>query len=137
LLVILERAATGDGEFSVDERVLYMACEFWAAVCNQTLPAHLHSDIAQELRRMAIIYGTLGASDLASCLTAGAEFWRRKRPPIARRKYLHNLQKKLLDTSDAVDNLIERFADTIVFTASSSQCNRWPALQVAWQVPEN
>jgi hypothetical protein len=120
LQAILERAAMGHREFSVEERVLYMACEFWAAVCNQTLPAHLRSDTARELRRMAIIYATIGAAELARWLNAGAGVWRRKRGPIARNRYLHALQKQLRNTSDVVDHLIEQFADTIVCTVPTS-----------------
>ena len=41
LLRILSKAAAGKSEFSRAERILYTACEFWAAAAARSIAAHL------------------------------------------------------------------------------------------------
>ncbi len=110
LLTILERAAGGLQDFSVAERALRMACEFWAAVESQTLQAFLGPTPAKQLRYFAIIYGAIGATEVAREVEASAEALRLAGSGSRRAAGIAQLQERLRDSADPLNELITRFA---------------------------
>jgi hypothetical protein len=111
LLTILERAAGGLQDFSVAERALHMACEFWAAVESQTLQAFLGPTPAKQLRYFAIIYSAIGATEVAREVEAVAEALRLAGTSSRCAVDIAHLQERLRNTIDPLNDLIARFAE--------------------------
>jgi hypothetical protein len=110
LLSILLRAAVGDQDFTRDERILYTACEFWAAIQARSIVAHLGSTARDNLRNAAEAFSAIGATNVASLLNAV-----HRDPasaPTTERllQGLAALENELPDTLDPVDHLIAGYA---------------------------
>lgn len=110
LLTILERAAGGLQDFSVAERALHMACEFWAAVESQTLQVFLGPTPAKQMRYFATIYGAIGATEVAREVAASAEAVRLAGSSSRCAAGIALLQERLRDTTDPLNDLIARFS---------------------------
>jgi hypothetical protein len=114
LLSILNRAATGQEEFSHSERVLYVACEFWAAVNALELEAHLDPEVADPLHDARFAFSAIGAEHLANNLL---------QPVVptgdltqdGHGQWIAILQEQLLRVADPIDVLIARFARRCLF----------------------
>jgi hypothetical protein len=109
MLSILNRAAAGQTEFAQVERILFVACEFWAAVNALELEAHLDLEIADPLREARFAFSAIGAEHLVDtlhqhALAAGAL------TQDARRQRIVAMEEKVLHVPDTVDALIARFA---------------------------
>ena len=107
---ILERAARGGAEFSLAERALFMACEFWSAIAARRLATHLGAGAVDTLRYMNIIYSALGAHEVASAVIVAVGEFEAASSPQGRAKCLTGLQERLLRTKEPVDHLIARLA---------------------------
>ena len=111
LLALLERAAEGNSKFSRSERLLYAACEFWAAVSTGQLGRYLETDGEDRLRTAQDAFSEIGAAGLASDLRAVMDGWTgTSAPPPWRRQYTVDLESRLRATDDPVDQLITNYA---------------------------
>ena len=107
--------AEADSEaFSRAEGVLFNACEFWAAVASRELAAYLGSNSVSRLLVAFEAFSEIGAVRVASALriVIGGS------PEAPSSKWVQQqaagLETRLLDTEDAVDHLIARYAsDTL------------------------
>jgi hypothetical protein len=110
LLSLLHRAAADHLEFSKVEQILWVACEFWAAVNARELNAHLDSEVGDPLRDARFAFSAIGATVVVEALrqvavgTAGAE----SRGTLSER--ITDIEDRLLRLPEAVDMLIARFA---------------------------
>jgi hypothetical protein len=110
LLSLLHRAAADQLEFSRIERILWIACEFWAAVNARELNAHLDAELGDPLHDARVAFSAIGAGVVAKTLrlaavgTAGAAATR------IRRERISDIEERLLRLPEAVDMLIARFA---------------------------
>jgi hypothetical protein len=107
---ILQRAARGGAEFSLAERALFMACEFWSAIAARRLAKHLGAGAIDTLRYMNIIYSAIGAHEVASAVIVAVGEFEAASSPQGRLKCLTGLQDRLLRTKEPVDHLIARLA---------------------------
>jgi hypothetical protein len=109
LLALLNRAAAGQAEFSRVERVLYVACEFWAAVNALELDAHLATGVIDPLRDARFAFSAIGAEHVVDTLHQVVV-------PISaltqdrRSQCIAAIEEQLLRVPDSVDALIARFA---------------------------
>jgi hypothetical protein len=112
LLSLLNRAVAGQTEFSRAERLLCVACEFWAAVNARELAAHLSSEAGDPLRDARFAFSAIGAEYVVKTLhqaavgAAGAG----ARGARLRRQRIADIEDQLLHVPDPVDILIGRFA---------------------------
>ena len=110
LLPLLRRAAADQTEFSRVERILWVACEFWAAVNARELSAHLDTEVGDPLRGARFAFSAIGATQVLETLrqvavgTAGAE------SRGTRCERISDIEDRLLRLPEAVDMLIARFA---------------------------
>jgi len=110
LLSILLRAAAGHQDFTRDERILYTACEFWAAIQARSIVTHLGSKARDNLRDAAVAFSAIGATHVARLLIAV------HRGPASAPKTerllqgLAALENELPHTLDPVDLLIADYA---------------------------
>ena len=110
---ILERAARGGAQFSLAERALFMACEFWSAIAARRLATHLGAGAADTLRYMNIIYSAIGAPEVASAVIVAVGELEDASSAQGRLKCLTALQDRLLRTREPVDRLIARLAESL------------------------
>jgi hypothetical protein len=114
LLSILNRAAAGQEEFSQAERILYVACEFWAAVNALELEAHVDLDVADALHDARFAFSAIGAEHLVNTLLQ-VDAPTGDRMQDGHRQWIATLQEQLLRVADSVDVLIARFARRCLF----------------------
>jgi hypothetical protein len=113
LLRILSKAAAGKNEFSRAERILYTACEFWAATAARSIAAHLGAEVVDNLENAIFAFSRIGAGHVENTLIV---FLRDLANPPTKRRYLERLaalEEDLLKTKDPVDRLIARFAEDL------------------------
>lgn len=126
LLPILERAAAGENEFSRAERILYTACEFWAATAARSIVLHLGSEVVDNLQKASFAFSTIGALHVRDTLNAVLSDLANARTKRRYRECLAALEEDLLKTKDPVDQLIARFAEHL-----KESC----AVRAAWCSP--
>ena len=114
LLSLLNRAAAGQTEFSHVERLLYVACEFWAAVNAHELEAHLDPDITDPMGDARRAFSAIGAGHVADTLRQ-ILVPSRTLTKHRRRQRLAAVEEQLLLVPEAVDVLIARFARRYLF----------------------
>jgi hypothetical protein len=128
-LRLLSRAAQSGVQFSLAERSLFLACEFWTAVCTRGLAAHLGADAIDALRYIGMIYSAIGAHGVASAAFVAIGELQSAAHPQERHRCLANLQERLLKTRDPVDELIARLAENLGLGSGSGP--QWmPASEV-------
>jgi hypothetical protein len=112
MLAVLERAAAGANDFSVDECALVTACEFRAAVVGRVLSAHLRLNAKERLCTLSILYGAIGAQRFAQLLHE-AHVDLGHLSTVGKRRRIKLLEQDLHKTVDPVDHLLARFAETV------------------------
>jgi hypothetical protein len=110
LLSLLSRAAAGHREFSRVERLLSVACEFWAAVNARELDAYLDSNMNDRLRDARFAFSEIGAEHVVHALHQTPIGAAGPRSIGERRKHIADIEERLLRAPDRVDVLIARFA---------------------------
>ena len=110
LLPLLSSAAAGQMEFSRAERLLCVACEFWAAVNAYELDAHLGSNVTDRLRDARFAFSEIGAENVVNALHQTAIDLAGTRSNAERRRRIADIGERLLRVPEPVDALIARFA---------------------------
>jgi hypothetical protein len=113
LLEILERAGEGSDDFSMAERILYTACEFWAAVEAGTLGEFLGPRAVQQLRRSAFAYSSIGAAGVARELELTVAVLSQAGTSDGRRECIGSLQERLRQSAEPISDLIDRFCQPL------------------------
>ena len=113
LLSIVEKAAKGGVQFSLAERALFLACEFWSAISARGVIEHLGAGSIDALRYMSIIYSAIGAHGAARAMVDAIGELEGASHPQSQHKSLASLQVSLLKTQEPVDELIARFAENL------------------------
>jgi hypothetical protein len=113
MLGILERAVAGRNDFSLDERALCTACEFWASVAAGVLCAHLRTNAVDRLRSAAVVYSAIGASHFARLLDNALADLCYVQTSRERQLRLKLLEQQLRESTDRVDQLLAQFAETV------------------------
>jgi hypothetical protein len=111
LHALLKKRADADvAGFSRAEAVLLTACQFWAAAATHELALYLAPEPVQRLLLAFEAYSEIGAVRVASALRVVLG----DRPEVQSSTWLRqqavDLEARLLDTEDAVDQLIAQFA---------------------------
>jgi hypothetical protein len=109
LFAVLLKAA-GGGEFSRAERVLFTACEFWAAVNNRSLRQHLSDSAIARLQDAEESFETIGLVSVAALLRSGRISLTGASPPVPLRRVAATIEETLTRTAEPVDELIADFA---------------------------
>jgi hypothetical protein len=110
LLAILERVVCGDANFTLAERGLVTACEFWALAMAGDLHRSTGARAISRLRYLSTIYAALGAVSVAKDLRDAHRMLVRARTLQQRRIRFRALEDSLRGNQDSVDVLIARFA---------------------------
>jgi hypothetical protein len=110
LLSLLHRATADQLEFSRVERILWIACEFWAAVNARELNAHLDTEVGDPLRDARFAFSAIGATVVVETLRQAAAGTAGAKSSGTRCERISDIEDRLLRLPQAVDMLIARFA---------------------------
>jgi hypothetical protein len=121
LHALLKKRAADAAGFSRAEAVLLTACQFWAAVATHQLAHHLVAQPVPSLLLAFEAFSEIGAVRVASALRLVLA----DRPEVQSSSWLRqqacDLEARLLDTEDAVDQLIAQFASEHMEDESSEK----------------
>ena len=120
-------------QFSLAERALFMACEFWTAVSARGLGVHPGMGSTDTLRYMSMIYSSMGADGVASAMMVAINELERAPRPQDRHQCLVTLQERLLKTRDPVDQMIARLAESLGLGSRSTP--KWEPASVLISTP--
>jgi hypothetical protein len=93
-----------------EERVLFTACEFWAAAMNRELRQHLATTADAGLRAAEESFAEIGALHVARALRRARFDLMEAAPRIPLRNVVTAIEDGLALAEDLVDDLIARFA---------------------------
>jgi len=113
LTSILERVVHGAAQFTLAERVLVTACEFWALAMAGELHTQSEKTIMGKLRFAAMVYESIGADGVASALATAHGDLARMQAKLQRKQRLQQLEAELLGAAQAMDALLARFAQQL------------------------
>jgi hypothetical protein len=110
LLTLLVDAAARRTELTAGERTLIFACEFWAAVMNQTLAEHLGRHIGSRLRAAEQVFSAIGAQNVATMLRQGQLELEKRHPHAVLQQLVAGMEASLARIDEPVDDLIALYA---------------------------
>jgi hypothetical protein len=109
LLDVLITATTGSAKISQADRVLFVACEFWAAARNHSLAQQLRDRAVAQLREAEEAFTVIGLSKTAGYLRLGRLSLTEFDPPTPLQDVAENIEKWLADVDEPVDVKIAEF----------------------------
>jgi hypothetical protein len=109
LLDVIITASTGSAKVSRSDRILFVACEFWAAARNCTLIEQLRDDSVAQLQAAEESFAEIGLAKSAKCLRLGRTALTAD-PPAPVQDVAENIEKWLADVDEPVDLMIAEFA---------------------------
>ena len=93
------------------ERVLFTACEFWAAAMTESMRKHLGQAPESQLAAAEQAFIEVGARRVATTLRLARIDLTYANPPIAPAKIAGTIEEALATTEDPVDDLLAIFAN--------------------------
>jgi hypothetical protein len=109
LLDVLITATTGAAKVSRSDRILFVACEFWAAARNRSLHEQLQTGAIPQLREAEEAFTAIGLTHAAGCLRLG-RLALSVDPPTPLEDVAENVENWLADVDEPVDLMIAEFA---------------------------
>ena len=110
LLDVLITASTGSARVSQADRVLFVACEFWAAARNHSLAEQLQDRAVAQLREAEEAFTVVGLSTTAGYLRLARLSLTEFDPPTPIAEVAENIEIWLADVDEPVDLKIAEFA---------------------------
>ena len=110
LQALLTKALAPDSELTREERILYTACEFWAAVAARELMPLLGSTPGRQLLLFAAAFDEIGAVRTASAIRNSIVEFNGVQLESQLRRVNLALEARLLSSDESVDAEIARFA---------------------------
>ena len=111
LLDVLTTAATGSARVSHSDRVLFTACEFWAAARNYTLVDQFSEDAVDQLRSAEAAFTIIGLTKTADTVRRVRVSMTESVPPAALKSVADALEKALAQIDEPVDHRIAEYAN--------------------------
>lgn len=109
LLDVLITATTGSAKLSRSDRILFVACEFWAAARNHSLYEQLSSGGLAQLQEAEEAFTAIGLHTAAGFLRLG-RLALSVDPPTPLLQVAENIETWLADVDEPVDVMIAEFA---------------------------
>jgi hypothetical protein len=113
LTSILERVVQGDARFTLAERVLVTACEFWALAMAGELHSQTELRAIGKLRFASTVYDAIGARCVADELRIAHGDMARLQTRLQRKSRLKLLEARLRVSAEPVDKLLAHLADSL------------------------
>jgi hypothetical protein len=135
LTSILERVVQGDARFTLAERVLVTACEFWALAMAGELHSQTELRAVGKLRFASTVYDAIGAGGVADELRIAHGDLSRLQTRLQRKSRLKLLEARLRVSAEPVDRLLAHLAENLEHDGSVSR-ERGPGLRGASRRPD-
>jgi hypothetical protein len=110
LVDLLTTAHTGGVKFSRSERVLFTACEFWAAARNRALAGLLSDDAENQLSAAEQSFKIIGLNKAALVLRSGRIKLAEIDTPLPLERVAATIENALAAIDEPVDEAIANFA---------------------------
>lgn len=110
LLDVLTTATSGSAKISRANRVLFTACEFWAAARNGSLREQLRGDPSKQLRAAEAAFTVIGLMKVAGVLQHGRIALTESDPPVSLQRVVEFIETSLADLDEPVDRMIAAYA---------------------------
>jgi hypothetical protein len=111
LIDLITTAHSGRVRFSRSERVLFTACEFWAAARNRSLLGLLRDDAESQLQGAEESFTVMGLTKSALILRSGRMNLLESDPPATLEDVAEDIERALSDIEEPVDEIIAGFAN--------------------------
>jgi hypothetical protein len=110
LLDVLTTATTGSAKISRANRVLFTACEFWAAARNGSLIGQLRGNPLAQLRAAEAAFTVIGLTKAPSVLHHGRRALTESDPPVSLQSVVEFIETSLAELDEPVDRMIAAYA---------------------------
>ena len=110
LLDVLTTATSGSAKISRADRVLFTACEFWAAARNGSLTELLRGAPVARLRAAEAAFNVIGLTKATRVLHHGRMALTENASPAALRNVVEFIETSLADLDERVDRIIADYA---------------------------
>ena len=110
LLDVLTTATTGSAKISRANRVLFTACEFWAAARNGSLMEQLRENAVAQLRAAEAAFTVIGLTKAPGVLHHGRLALTQSDPPAALQSVVEFMETSLAELDEPVDRMIADYA---------------------------
>ncbi len=111
LIDVITTAVTGSGRVSRADRVLFTACEFWAAARNRTVLEQLSDDAVAQLQAAETSFAVIGLWEVASIMRRARRALTESGSSVALKYVAESIENSLSDVAEPVDQLIAEYAD--------------------------
>lgn len=110
LLDVLTTATSGSARLSRADRVLFTACEFWAAARNGSLMGPLREDPLARLRAAEAAFNVIGLFQATSVLHCARTALTESDPPVSLRSVVKLIETSFAELDEPVDRIIASYA---------------------------
>jgi len=110
LLDVLTIATTGTAKISRANRVLFTACEFWAAARNGSLMGQLRGNPLAQLRAAEAAFTVIGLTKAPGVLHHGRVALTQSDPPVSLQSVVEFIETSLAELDEPVDRVIAAYA---------------------------
>jgi hypothetical protein len=121
LLDVLTTATTGSAKISRANRVLFTACEFWAAARNGSLMEQLRENPLVQLRAAEAAFTVIGLTKAPSVLHHGRLALMQSDPPVTLQSVVEFIETSLAELDEPVDRMIADYAGSQTLDRQNSQ----------------
>lgn len=120
LAMIYEHANRGGGHLTPNERILASVCEFRCALASGEWLGRLKANCLNELATARFVLNEVGAQSVAAHISHTVEALRRAHLVRRRQALLAKLERDLNAAGPTLDNLIAKFAQTLLDAGGGS-----------------
>ena len=110
LLDVITTATTGSAKVSRADRILFTACEFWAAARNRTCISQLSEDAADQLTAAETAFNVIGLVKSANILRTSRIALTDLQPRRSVQEVAEYLETALAEVDEPVDEMIADYA---------------------------
>jgi hypothetical protein len=110
LLDVLTTATTGSAKISRANRVLFTACEFWAAARNGSLLDQLRENTLVQLRAAEAAFTVIGLTKAPGVLHHGRLALTQSDPPVSLQSVVEFIETSFAELDEPVDRMIADYA---------------------------
>ena len=110
LLDVITTATTGSAKVSRADRILFTACEFWAAARNRTCISQLSEDAADQLQAAETAFNVIGLVKSANILRTSRIALTDLQPRRSVQEVAEYLETALAEVDEPVDEMIADYA---------------------------
>jgi hypothetical protein len=110
LLDVITTATTGSAKVSRADRILFTACEFWAAARNRTCISQLSDDAADQLQAAETAFKVIGLVKSANILRTSRIALTELEPRRSVQEVAEYLETALAEVDEPVDEMIAEYA---------------------------